>query len=333
MAEMFNAKRVVFPKGGQKNFINKAMQEISIGKMVEICNLSERTIRDWRREKFLMDFAGLKKICKKLDIRLLSNIKLKDKYWYTANGSSAGGRAVYKKYGRVGGDPEYRKKKWYEWWEKEGRYKKHPIIGVAKPIKKAVFSKELAEFVGIILGDGGITKSQVVITLHSKDDKEYSKFVVNLIKKLFNVPIGINYDKRFLAVDLVVSRVELVRFCIQKLGLKQGNKIKQQVDIPQWVKRSNRYLIACLRGLVDTDGCLFSHRYKVNGKFYNYKKISFTSYSNPLRQSVFNILKNNGFHPRFAQRKDVRLDRLDDVRRYFQYVGSNNPKYLKKYKK
>ncbi|MFH1401493.1 MAG: hypothetical protein ABIG40_00835 [Parcubacteria group bacterium] len=333
MVESFNSKRVVFLKGKQRIFLNSVIDQIPIVKIAEICDRSQRTVRDWRREKFLMDFAGLNKICKKLNIPLPSEIKLKDKYWYTANGSSAGGTAVYKKYRKIGGDPEYRKKKWYEWWEKEGRYKKHPIIGVTKPIKKAIFSKGLSEFVGIVLGDGGITRSQVTITLHSKDDREYSKFVINLIKKLFEVPVCISYDKKSSAVDLIVSRVELVRFCVQKLGLKQGNKIKQQVGVPLWIRRNSQYSIACLRGLIDTDGCLFSHRYKVNGKFYNYKKISFTSYSDPLRQSVFNILKNNGFHPRFAQRKDVRLDRLNDVKRYFRYIGSNNPKYLKRYKK
>lgn len=84
---------------------------------------------------------------------------------------------------------------------------------------------------------------------------------------------------------------------------------------------------------MDTDGCIFTHRYKVNGKFYNYKKLSFTSYSEPLRQSVFSILKENGFNPRLAQRKDVRLDSIGDVRKYFYLIGSHNPKYLKKYRK
>lgn len=331
MAESFMSKRVEFSRGKQRDFLNRVSEKISIAKVAEICHLSQRTIRDWRREKFLMDFSALRKICQAVHISLPSNIRLKDRYWYIIKGCSAGGKAVWKKYGRIGGDPEYRKKKWYEWWNREGKYIKGRFITVPKPIRKPNFSKDLAEFVGIVLGDGGITQRQVVITLHSKDDKEYGEFVVNLIKRLFNVPVGINYDSKYLAVDLTISRSELVRFCTEKLGLKQGNKIKQQVDIPDWIKRNKQYTIACVRGLVDTDGCIFIHRYKSKRKWYSYKKLAFTSYSKPLRQSVFDILKNIGLNPRLAQRSDVRLDSIDDVKRYFQLVGSHNPKLLKKY--
>jgi len=323
--------RVFFTKKIQKRFINTILSKISVQEAARLCNLSERTIRDWRREKFSMDLDALRKLCRKTRTPFPYNVKLKDDYWYTVNGSSAGGIAVFKKYGRIGGDPEYRKKRWHKWWEREGRHKKHPIIGIARLIKKPHFSKELAEFVGIIIGDGGITKNQVTITLNSKDDKEYIKFVIALIKKLFNVHIGTHYRKKYQVVNLNISRSELVRFCTERLGLKCGNKIKQQVDIPDWIKRNNLYSIACTRGLIDTDGCIFNHRYKVNSKFYNYKKLVFTSYSGPLRQSVFNIFKNIGLNPRLAQDRDVRLDSIDDMQRFFQVVGSNNPKHLRKY--
>jgi len=323
--------RVSFTKGKQKVFINKIISKISVKEAAKLCCLSERTIRDWRREKFLMSFEPLKILCKKANFKTPKNIKLKDDYWYVANGSSAGGIAVLKKYGRIGGDPEYRKKKWYEWWEREGKYKTN-LITHCKPIQKPKFSESLAEFVGIMLGDGGITKSQVTITLHSEDDKEYSDFVVSLIKKLFNVYIGVCHRKNCKAISYNVSRTELIRFCTEKLGLKRGNKIKQQADIPDWIKQNKLYSIACLRGLVDTDGCIFTHRYKVNNKLYSYKKLSFTSYSPPLRQSVFNIQKENGLNPRFSQNRDVRLDSIADMRKYFQIVGSHNPKHLKRLK-
>jgi len=323
--------RTSFPRGEQKKFVNKILSKISIKKAAKLCNLSERTIRDWRREKFSMDFKALKILCKKTDLKIPSDIKLRDHYWYVVKGFSAGGRAVFKKYGGIGGDSEYRKKKWYEWWEREGKYKSN-IISAVKPIKKPDFSEELAEFVGIMLGDGGISRSQVTITFHSEDDKEYSKFVVNLIKKLFNVYVGTCYRKDSKAISYNVSRTKLIRFCTEKLGLKQGNKIKQQVDIPDWIRQNKLYSIACARGLIDTDGYVFTHRYKVNGKFYSYKKLTFTSYSTSLRQSVFGILRNNGLHPRFSQGRDVRLDSIGDMRKYFEIFNSHNPKHLKRLK-
>ena len=87
-----------------------------------------------------------------------------------------------------------------------------------------------------------------------------------------------------------------------------------------------------MRGLIDTDGCVFTHRYKVNGKWYNYRKLSFKSHSKSLCQSVVNILEENGLNPRLAQKRDVRLDSIEDVQKYFRLIGFNNPKNLKRYK-
>ncbi len=322
--------RVYLPKRAQKKLIKEILSNVSIKEAATACRLSERTIRDWRRGKFLIDFKCLKILCKKTGLKIPKNITLKENYWYVTKGSSKGGLAVFKKYGRICGDPEYREKKWREWWEKEGKYKKHPIINTIKSIKKPYFSKELAEFAGIVLGDGGISPYQVVVSLNHQTESKYANFVVGLIKKLFAVPVGTHCDKTEATSYLVVSRRNLVLFCTKKLELKQGNKIKQQIDIPRWIKKNKQYAIACVRGLIDTDGCVFDHRYKSKGKWYSYKKICFTSYSEPLRRSVFAILKNNGLNPRFAQIKDVRLDSKKDIQRYFQIFNSHNSYLLKR---
>lgn len=328
------SKRVIFPCGKQREFILNSKKRLGLSnvELARLLKISIRTLTDWKREKFSVPLKAVKILSRKTKRKIPKNIEIKDPFWYVSKGARAGGLAVYKKYGRIGSDPEHRKKKWYEWWEREGKYK-YNFIATCKSIQKPKYSEELAEFVGIVLGDGGITQHQLTITLHCKDDKEYGEFVVDLIKRLFNVPIGISYDKKCSAVDFNISRSELVRFCIEKLGLKRGNKIKQQVDIPDWIKQNKLYSIACVRGLIDTDGCIFNHRYKVNGKFYSYKKLAFTSLSKPLRQSVFNILENVGLNPRSAQDRDIRLDSIEDVQKYFQIVSSSNPKHLRKYSK
>ncbi|MCX6738182.1 MAG: hypothetical protein NTY11_02095 [Candidatus Parcubacteria bacterium] len=312
--------------------MNNILSRIGVEDAAKLCNLSKRTIRDWRRGKFSMDLDSLKKLCRKSEVIFPKNVILKNDYWYTKNFSSAGGIAVYKKYGRIGGDPEYRKKRWYKWWYEKGQYNSK-IISAVNFIKKPKFSENLAEFVGIVLGDGSITQRQITISLNAIDDRDFGKFVVSLIKRLFDVPVGTYYKKEGNVINYSVSRSELVRFCVEKLGLKKGNKIKQQVDIPDWIKRNSKYSIACVRGLFDTDGCVFTHSYKSNGKSYSYKKLAFTSYSNPLRKSVFNILKKNKLNPRMFDNRDIRIDSIKDVKAYFDIFGSHNPKHLKRYKR
>ena len=304
--------------------------------IARICSVSERTVRDWRREKFLADFDSLKKILNKTNLEIPKNIEIKDPFWYVHKGAKIGGKlgaeACFKKYGYYGGNPEYRKKKWYEWWERKGKYEKNFLFR-EKDIQKPQKSIDLAEFVGIVLGDGCITKYQITFTLHSVDDKKYGEFIIKLIKKLFNISVGVCSDKSALANRYYISRTKLVNFCIKELGLKMGNKIKQQVDIPNWIKANEFYARACVRGLVDTDGCIFNHKYKVKGKQYDYKKLSFTSYSKPLRESFFKILKQNGLNPRIAQDRDVRIDSIIDMKNYFKIFNSNNSKHLNKYYK
>lgn len=333
MAKLNKSKRVIFPKGEQKEFLDRVKNILGFSwiDISQSLNISNRTLTDWKREKFSMPISAVKKLARKAKISIPKNIEIKDPFWYILRGSLIGGAVLYKKYGRVGGDPEYRNIKWREWWDCEGKYAKHPIIGISKPIKIPKYSEKLAEFVGIILGDGGISENQVTITLNSIDDCEYGDFVIGMVNNLFGVKPSIHKKRGCNANNIVVSRKKLVKFCSEKLGLKIGNKVKQQVDIPQWIIKDKKFKIACLRGLMDTDGSVFTHNYRAGGKVYSYKKISFTNLSQPLRMSVYDIMKEIGLNPRLAQNKDVRLDSQEDVKKYFKLVYSSNPKHLKRY--
>jgi hypothetical protein len=332
MAEKSKSKRVFFPKREQRRFITTAIRKLgSVDALAKSVKLSSRTIRDWRREKFSMDLVALRKICRAIEIEIPSNIDIKERYWYVYSGSKAGGCALYKKYGRVGGDPEKRKEKWIQWWDAKGRFI-HRHIFHRKLIVKPGKSVELAEFAGILMGDGGISDRQVTITLHDTDDKEYSKFVIKLAEKIFGVKPSVYHSSKDSVNDIVISRTELVKFLTEKVGLPKGNKVKQQFDIPAWIKGDRKFRVACVRGLFDTDGSVFTHRYKVNGKLYKYKKLSFTSLSRPLIESVHKILQGLGIGARVAQNKEVRIDSILDVDKYFKLVGSDNPKHLRRYK-
>jgi len=333
MAEQSNSKRVIFPNGKQKEFLLQSKEKFfgTWEKLAEAAGTGVRNLNDWRNEKISMSLFAVEQICKKRKIKMPENIVLKDTYWYTKKGARAGGKATMKKYGVIGGELEYRKKKWHEWWEKEGKFKPSKVTE-ALPFKEPIFSNDLAEFVGIMLGDGGMSDYQLTATLHRVTDKKYSLFVHRLIKELFDVQAGEYCDKQFLADSVVVSRIGIVKYC-EKLGLKKGSKVRQQVDIPPWVKKNQCYSIACLRGLIDTDGCIILHKYLSKEKKYCYKKIGFTSRSYPLLQSASEILLILGIKHRIMKNGwDIRIEARKDVEKYFQVVGTHNPKHLERYK-
>ncbi len=330
MTELIKTNRAVFPPGQQALFLQQVEGVIGVRKMATACKCSERTIRDWRREKFLMSEACVLLLAAEAGLPVPTNFVSQPQYVHTSAAGKRGGKALIDKFGRVPVDEALRKEKWREWWDTKGQFAEHKMLS-AKEISIPKVSSELAEYVGVILGDGGISAAQVTVTLHHKDDLEYAAFVTNLTERLFSMKPSVYHLEEKSVNVIVVSRVELVRY-LNSIELQTGNKVAHQVDIPNWIKESAELSIACLRGLIDTDGCVFTHTYKSRGKVYSYKKIDFTSASEPLRKSVFAILQSLDMTPRLTNHNSIRLESIKDVERYFEIVGSHNPKHLNRYR-
>lgn len=199
---------------------------------------------------------------------------------------------------------------------------------VAKKSSTPEHSIELAEFMGLELGDGGLTYNQIRIALNSEKDLDYSVYVRKLIEKLFQQKVGSFVRKDSKCIVLYASGVNLIS-TLCSLGLKVGDKVKLQVDVPEWIKRNLLFSQWCLRGLMDTDGGVFFDRYSVNGKKYCYRKICFTNMSIPLIDFVFESLVNLGFHPQLYRHNKVWLYSYKEVQKYLEIIGSSNNRLLK----
>lgn len=329
-----NLDRIIFQPGEQRKFIENVAGKmcLPVSALARLLAVNERTLRDWRREKYHMSFIHAQTLARISGVRIPMSASLLKWNERLEKFGSLGGKALFQKYGRIGVDENYRRAQWDKWWNEIGKHKEHKILWKSLPFTKPKKSSELAEFVGLMLGDGGITKHQLTVTLHRFDDHEYGIFVCDLIRKLFNVSPSTITSKKCLANDYRVSRVEMVRFCVDKLGLVVGCKVRQNIDIPEWVLRRRKYLIPCIRGLFDTDGCVIMHKYRVRGREYLYKKIGFTSHSQPLRLSFYQTLNSLGIKARLAG-FDVRVDGQEAVLKFFSIIGSHNPKHLRKMSK
>ncbi|MEK7140843.1 MAG: hypothetical protein AAB815_03600 [Patescibacteria group bacterium] len=156
---------------------------------------------------------------------------------------------------------------------------KYPKKSHRKKVTLPKYSVYLAEFFGIMLGDGGINNPwQANITLNAVKDDEYAKYVFGLCKKLFGVEPAIRKRKTTNALVISLASMSVVNFLVVN-GLPRGNKLKAGLKIPKWILRKRSYRKACIRGLVDTDGCMFVHVHRVRGKTYRNIGLSFTSYS------------------------------------------------------
>ncbi|MDB5245040.1 MAG: hypothetical protein JWN90_145 [Parcubacteria group bacterium] len=328
MTEQDTFKLLIFPAGVQRSFIETVEKILPVKIMASLCGCSERTVRDWRREKNRMPLTSANILSNETGVAIPKHDTC-DRYAHTSSAGKKGYASVVKKYGSLPKDEARRSEGWKIWWETVGKFEDNPIY-TPKEITIPPVTTELAEFIGIMIGDGGISSHQVRISLHHIDDREYCAYVVSLIMRLFGIDPAIQHRPTQSVKDIVVSRIELVRY-LNSLGLPQGNKVRQQIDIPAWIREDVELSRACVRGLIDTDGCVFTHSYVVKGKRYSYKKIDFTSASEPLRRSVHELLLAEGMRPRFFRNTGVRLESKADVSAYFNIISSSNPKHLKRY--
>src|SRR3989338_5277525 len=92
-------------------------------------------------------------------------------------------------------------------------------------------SADLAEFFGIMLGDGRLSPSQIIITLGNKE-KNYVSYVQQKIKGIFRAHPKISVRKLGYH-DVYLGSVELVRW-LKNEGLVH-NKVKSQIGAPKWI--------------------------------------------------------------------------------------------------
>lgn len=323
-----------FLPGDQTKFIENILNEsgLSIEQISNIVSVSSRNFRDWKREKITISKEAAVYLSERYNIKFPEKIEDLEKRWHVffSLKSKPAGLAYKAKYGNPG--TEFGRIKGGQKTLKLLRQK--GIIPQIVYFRKPRKSKKLAELVGILLGDGSIGKLQVSITLNSIMDLDYSNYVRKLCNSIFNKNPKVRKRNNANALDIYYNGENLTKRLID-LGMVIGNKVKKQVDVPNWVKQDRKYSLMCLRGLMDTDGGVFIHQYKVNGKIYNYKKICFTNHSIPLLDFVYQTLKSNNLHPKIIKQKNmvnkkVWLYNSHEIDKYFDLVGSSNQR-LNKY--
>lgn len=191
---------------------------------------------------------------------------------------------------------------------------------------------ELSEFLGIEFGDGGIGNPwQVVISLNSEADSQYADYVAKLGQKLFHIEPKIRKRPNQNTLVVVFSSTSLVDFLMQK-GAVKGNKILQKINIPSWVIKNFDYEKAFVRGLVDTDGCLYIHRHTIKGALYRNIGLCFTSFSEKLVFSVATTLRKNGIKFSVTDKgRRIYLYSSQSVVKYLDTFESSNPRITNKY--
>lgn len=191
----------------------------------------------------------------------------------------------------------------FENWLRTKRKVSYPSL------KKTV---ELAELVGIILGDGSLGKlprtEALYVSCNSKD-MEYVARIADLIEQVLQKKPKIYRSKTDNFVRIRIYQNDLSK----RLQIPPGNKIKNNVSVPVWIKNKREFVISCLKGLFETDGCFNNDR-----KYYTYV-IEFKNYCHQLLEDVFEMVEGLGYNPQKGKNY-VRLARQSEVKSFMALI-------------
>lgn len=321
--------RIVVRKGDQKGFLEKVEAETGLSweEIAKLCGICGRSLCDWRREKNKMTLEAAERLTENTHIPLLNVIEILPEHWSVEKAAKAGGKAHAELYGSPGTIEGRRKGGLHSQALRKAYPERYRHAVQRKKIITPQLSPVLAEFVGIILGDGGITQYQTAVSFNSSTDAEYIKYVSALFQTLFGLSTSIKYREGN-ACSLRASSIELSKYLVF-IGLHQGNKVRNQVDVPQWIFNKRKFMGACIRGLIDTDGNIARKNYHAKTLA---MQISFRNESQPLLRSAREMLIQLGFTPsKITKSHHIHLTRKKDIEKYMREIGFNNPKHLMRY--
>ena len=202
-------------------------------------------------------------------------------------------------------------------------------------------SEGLAEFYGILLGDGCLSythpygrtgpKYLIRIAGDSRNDVDFFGRIVSLIHKLFDLNVRIRKRAGFNGIEIGFSSKRVFAF-LRDLGFPVGKK--HQITI-SGIFLQNHLWLHVVRGIFDTDGCLvFSKQHK---NLHYYPRVEITSSSEWLIEQLRSLLLRAKFTCS-SRRTDRNCWKLEvagkqSLEKWIRTVGSNNPKHVRKYLK
>lgn len=202
---------------------------------------------------------------------------------------------------------------------------KHTYRDKYSNINPLKVTSETAEVIGIINGDGTVTKSGLIsITGNPTEDFMHHKYrVQKLIKKIFKKNINAEI-KDGLVKSKTTSRY--IAKQLNKIGVPLGKKVN--LRIPNTIIRNKTLIKYYLRGLFDTDGTVCRrNKYNIRIGYGSFSEKEFT-------KDVFIGLKKLKFGSTYLYNHTRhRVEIIDDfeVIKFFKNIGSCNHSKIGKF--
>jgi len=194
-------------------------------------------------------------------------------------------------------------------------------------------SEEMAELIGAHFGDGCLCLAKnhtysIAYCGNLIKDKEYFDYLLKLILRNYNLRFKKSICSK--KSSLVIRTYSKKLFYFYKLCLQIPSGAKNNLKIPNYIKKNKIYLKFFLRGLFDTDGCVTLQRY---GK-YEYTLVKICTKCKSFAEEIKKSLNFLGI-PSFITIKrnwnkeyyDIVI-RHNNAKKFFEIIGSSNKRNI-----
>lgn len=197
-----------------------------------------------------------------------------------------------------------------------------------------VKNKELAELLGIMIGDGCLSRSGgkylIYISGHKIDDLKYHQSITkHLFKKVFNKIVDIKFKSKEETLFIRFSDKSIFQK-FKSFGIPVGKKYLD-LNIPTLVKEEKLF-VHFLRGLFDTDGCIVLS--KQHREIPYYPRIEITSKTEIFLIRILKRLRKFNFYGSVSNKGGgyrLEIPGFKNLDLWLNIVGSSNPKHKKKF--
>src|SRR4030042_5328024 len=114
-------------------------------------------------------------------------------------------------------------------------------------------NKDLAELLGVILGDGNIEvfprTERLTVSCNSKNRGFINRYK-DIIEKIFGKKVKCTKFKNSNCVRISIYQ----KLISERMGIPTGNRNKLKFKIPEWILKNKKFLICYLRGLFEAEG-------------------------------------------------------------------------------
>jgi hypothetical protein len=246
---------------------------------------------------------------------------------------------------------ELRKSNWGQIIGGEATWKNHPNIFengrlIPKNYPNRVFSpsfdfnqplsKELCEFLGAFSGDGFTNRYGRHHQIGFAGDKRYDadyyhKKIIPITRRLFNIQSYYSRTKNN-GVWFNFHSKSLFELLTNRFKMPAGVKF-DKVLIPEEIMKSKlEYRIAFVRGIFDTDGCVFFDKRKTYKE--PYMRVDITMVNVPILTQIKQVLDEVGIESQvLGNGKHLHVTSKKDVRKFFEIIGSSNERHITKIEK